>query len=70
MKTLDFLEPQPILGENAKKLRQSRGVSISRMAELLHVSRQTIYNFEHGDRQSMDVLQGYIKLWKGLYDEH
>lgn len=66
MKTFDLLVPQPQLGETAKQLRKNCGLSVANMAKNLNVTRQTIYNFENGEHQSMEVLQGYLKLKEGV----
>lgn len=66
MKNFDLLVPQPELGRTAKELRESCGISVLEFADRLGVSRQTIYNFEKGERQSMEVLQGYLKLHEGV----
>lgn len=62
MKTFDLLIPQPELGKTAKELRESKGLSVIEFADTIGVTRQTIYNFENGNRQSMEVLQAYLKL--------
>lgn len=65
MKTFDLLVPQPELGKTAKELRESLGIGVNEMAKLLNTTRQTIYNFESGKKQSMKILQGYLKLKGG-----
>lgn len=66
MKSFDLLVPQPELGQTAKELRESCGLSVIEFANKLNVTRQTIYNFENGKRQSMELLQGYLKLREGV----
>lgn len=66
MKSFDLLVPQPELGRTAKELRESCGLSVIEFANKLNVTRQTIYNFENGKRQSMELLQGYLKLREGV----
>ena len=39
------------LGKNIKKLRKSRGMTQDSFAELLHVTRQTVSNYENGRSQ-------------------
>lgn len=65
MITIDLLSPQPVLGENARKLRRSKHISVSEMARNTGYSRQAIYNFENGTAQSMTLLQEYLRLNEG-----
>lgn len=66
MKTFNLLVPQPELGRTARELRESMGIGVEEMAMRLETTRQTIYNFESGQRQSMKILQGYLKLKGGV----
>ena len=59
---------QPDLGLYARDLRKSKGVTQEELAEMIGVTRQTIINFECGLTQSMEVLQGYLKLRGGEYE--
>ena len=65
MKRFDYMQPQPIVGENAKALRQRCGITQEEFAEKIGTSRQTIINFETGKTQSMALLQAYLRLAKG-----
>ena len=62
MKTIDLLVPQPELGKTARAIREERGLTVIDVATRWGVSRQTIYNFENGERQSMELLQNYLRL--------
>ena len=65
MKKFDYMQPQPIVGENAKALRVRCGLTQEDFAEKIGTSRQTVINFETGKTQSMALLQAYLKLAKG-----
>ncbi len=61
MTTLEYLK-QPELGKTARELRRSKRLSMTAFAESIGVTRQTVYNFEHGITQSMELLQAYLQL--------
>lgn len=61
MKTLEYLN-QPELGKTARELRRQHRISMTAFAESIGVTRQTVYNFEHGITQSMELLQAYLRL--------
>lgn len=35
-----------MIGENIKRIRESRGISQSEFAEMLHIKRQTLFKYE------------------------
>lgn len=49
-----------VLGKNIESYRKQRGISRQALADLMDVTRQTIYRWEHGDRIP-DVLT-FMKL--------
>lgn len=53
---------QPELGKTARELRRQHRISMTAFAESIGVTRQTVYNFEHGITQSMELLQAYLRL--------
>lgn len=61
MKTMEYLT-QPELGKTARELRRCKRLSMTAFAERVGVTRQTVYNFEHGITQSMELLQAYLQL--------
>lgn len=61
MTTLEYLK-QPELGKTARELRRQHHISMTTFAESIGVTRQTVYNFEHGITQSMELLQAYLRL--------
>lgn len=67
MKTLEYLH-QPELGKTARNLRREKNLTMEEFAERIGVTRQTVYNFEKGITQSMEVLQGYLRLRGGDND--
>lgn len=58
---MEYLK-QPELGKTARELRCSKRLSMTAFAERVGVTRQTVYNFEHGITQSMELLQAYLRL--------
>lgn len=66
MKKFDYLAPQPEVGRSARDLRVRCNLTQEEFASMIGVTRQTIINFETGKRQSMEILQQYLKLAKGL----
>lgn len=66
MKKFDYLAPQPNVGISARNLRVRCGYTQEECASLFGVTRQTIINFETGKHQSMELLQLYIRLAKGM----
>lgn len=69
MVTLDIMQPQPTLGENARKIREEMGITVEQIAHMAKVSRQTVYNFENGKAQTLSVLREYLRvysLYKGV----
>ena len=61
MTTMEYLT-QPELGKTARELRRQHRISMTAFAESIGVTRQTVYNFEHGITQSMELLQAYLRL--------
>ncbi len=50
-------------GKNIKSLRESRGLTQDAFAELLHVTRQTVSNYENGrSRPDLDMLQEIARV--------
>lgn len=66
MKKFDYMAPQPELGKSARDLRVRCKLTQEEFARMIGCTRQTVINFENGTRQSMDMLQNYLKLAKGL----
>lgn len=58
----NYLESQPELGKNARKLRVESGITQEQIAVAVGCTRQAIINFESGLSQSMPILQAYIAL--------
>lgn len=55
-----------ILGETARKARESAGYTQEVIAERAGVTRQTVYNFEQGNGESMKLLITYMELYPAL----
>lgn len=55
-----------ILGETARKARESAGYTQDVIAERAGVTRQTVYNFEQGNSESMKLLITYMELYPAL----
>ena len=53
-----------VIGRRISRLREQRGISRQELAELMGVSRQTIYRWEHGERLP-DVLT-FVRLTRLL----
>lgn len=72
MYEFDYLANQPAVGQCAKELRISYGLTQEQFAEYAGTSRQSINSFENGNTQSMPILQAYISLSKGDFkkDDH
>ena len=51
-------------GERLRELRKERGIPIYEMASKLGISRNTLTNWEHGEREphSIEVLEGIAKI--------
>ena len=63
LKSIEIL-PQPELGKTVRVLRKQLGYTQDYVAEFIGVTRQSIVNFESGSTQSMQILQGYLRLFK------
>ncbi len=55
-----------ILGETARKARESAGYTQEVIADRAGVTRQTVYNFEQGNGESMKLLITYMELYPAL----
>lgn len=55
-----------ILGETARKAREHAGYTQEVIAERAGVTRQTVYNFEQGNGESMKLLITYLELYPAL----
>lgn len=60
---LDDLQ-QDNLGENCRKIRIERGISVKDFASYAKTTRQTVFNFETGKTQSLKLFLAYLKLSK------
>lgn len=62
-----FLEnlKQPTLGIECRKLREDCGVSVGDFSKLVPCSRQSVYNFEDGKTQSLEIFLTYIRIREG-----
>lgn len=61
MITLNDME-QPILGQECKKIRREKGLTMEEMAKKAGVTRQTIHNFENRGVGSLSVFMAYYNL--------
>jgi len=55
---------EAVIGKRIEMYRNQRGLSGQELADLMHVSRQTVFRWEHGDRMP-DVLT-FLKLARML----
>jgi len=62
MKEFTQIAPQPALGETCKNIRERVGMSVETFAKKYELTRQTVYNFEHGATDSLRVLRAYLDL--------
>lgn len=60
---LQFQEGVVNIPDRLKSIRESKGFSVSKLAKLAHVSRQTIYNLENGKRNF-----AWLKTLRALAD--
>lgn len=65
MKDFKQIAPQPALGKLCKEIREKHDVSVENFAIHYNLSRQTVYNFENGDTESLKVFRAYIDLARG-----
>lgn len=57
---------QPELGAECRKIREDVGLTMGELAERANVTRMSIYNFEIGKRQNLDIFREYYKLYRGV----
>ena len=53
---------QPNLGENCKRIRENRNMTIADFAQFARCTRQAVYYFETGKSQSMQMFLKYLEL--------
>ena len=53
---------QPALGIACRKLREECGVSVGDFSKLVPCSRQSVYNFEDGKTQSLEIFLTYFRV--------
>lgn len=46
----DYYQGNSVIGKRLKSLREQRKISVQEVADLMGVSRQTVYRWENGDR--------------------
>ena len=56
---------QPTLGAYCRELREQNEITVAEMSRRANCSRQTIYNFEQGETQSLSIFLAYKRLTKG-----
>lgn len=57
-------------GENLKKMRTEKGLSLEKIADNVYVSRQMLYSIEHGIRQpSLNIALAVAKYLGTTVDE-
>ena len=62
MKEFNQIAPQPELGRTCKEVREKYGLSVEDFSTRYNVTRQTVYNFENGETDSLRVFRAYIDL--------
>lgn len=65
MRTFEQIEEQPALGQTCKELRVRSGLTVEVFADRYNLTRQTVYNFEHGATDSLKTLRAYLDLARG-----
>ena len=53
---------QENLGENCRKIRIEKGISVKDFASYARTTRQSVFNFETGKTQSLKLFLAYLKL--------
>ena len=53
------------MGEKIKELRESKGISQYRLAELTGINRSTINRYENGSIQKIS-FDNLLKIWEAL----
>jgi transcriptional regulator with XRE-family HTH domain len=57
------------IGEQLRRAREERGLSVAQAAKLLKVERQTLYNYENGDwSPKMRVLVAAAIAWNRPFE--
>lgn len=65
MRTFEQIEKQPALGQTCRELRERSGLTVEVFADRYNLTRQTVYNFEHGATDSLKTLRAYLDLSRG-----
>ena len=55
---------QENLGENCRKIRIEKGISVKDFASYARTTRQSVFNFETGKTQSLKLFLAYLKLYR------
>lgn len=55
---------QPVLGEECRQIRKRAHLTTEEMGARAGVSRMSIYKFESGKAQSLNIFREYYKLSK------
>ena len=56
---------QPQLGLNCRKIREDHGMSVAEFAKYADCTRQSVYYFETGRTQSLQLFLTYYNLKEG-----
>lgn len=68
MNLVDSMQ-QPVMGNLCQKRRIKAKISVADFAEKTGYTRQSIYNFENGRTQSLQLFREYLKIG-GEYGEN